>query len=61
MINALKTSRLLGIKTILITGENCPDHGFIDHIVKLPSIDTSIIQTYTQIMYHLICLQFEDI
>ena len=59
VINALKESYKNDIKSILISGINCPDYDFVNHIIRLPSNDTSIIQTLTQIKYHLICQQFE--
>tara|TARA_Y100000589_G_C27172207_1_gene637190 strand:- start:1651 stop:2217 length:567 start_codon:yes stop_codon:yes gene_type:complete len=59
VLNALKLSNSLNIQTFLITGKNCPNYEFINHIVKLPSDETSIIQTLTQVMYHLVCLKLE--
>lgn len=61
VLNGLKKSNSLGIETFLISGEDCPAHEFVDHIIRLPSVETSIIQTYTQIMYHLICIQLDDL
>ncbi len=61
VLNGLKKSNLLGIETFLISGENCPEYNYVDHIIRLPSSETSIIQTYTQIMYHLICIQLEHL
>ena len=61
VLNALKKSNLLGIETFLISGRNCPKYDYVDHIIRLPSEETSIIQTYTQIMYHLICIQLEHL
>ena len=61
ILNGLKKSKLLGIETFLISGKNCPEYDYVDHVIRLPSDDTSIIQTYTQIMYHLICIQLEQL
>ena len=52
VINALKLSNSLDIKTVLISGEKCPEHDFVNKIFRVPSDETSIIQTVTQIMYH---------
>lgn len=61
VLNALKISNNLNIKTILIAGEKCPDYGFVNKIFKVPSAETSIIQTVTQIMYHSICNELEKV
>ena len=61
VLNALKFSNKLGIKTILISGQNSPEYDFVDKLISLPSKDTSLIQTYTQIMYHLICMHLEGL
>ena len=61
VLNGLKKSNLLGLETFLITGKKCPEYDYVDHIIRLPSDETSIVQTYTQIMYHLICIQLEQL
>ncbi len=61
VINALKLSNELNIKTVLISGENCPQHEFVNKIYRVPSSETSIIQTVTQIMYHSICNNLEKV
>ena len=61
VINALKLSNDLNIKTVLITGEKCPQHDFVNKIFRVPSSETSIIQTVTQIMYHSICNELEKV
>ena len=61
VLKALQSSKTLGIKTILISGLKSPEYDFTDEIVRLPSSDTSIIQTYTQIMYHLVCIHLESL
>tara|TARA_B100000242_G_scaffold256093_1_gene199359 strand:- start:379 stop:948 length:570 start_codon:yes stop_codon:yes gene_type:complete len=61
VVNALKLSNNLNIKTILIAGEKCPDYDFVHRIFKVPSAETSIIQTVTQIMYHSICNELEKV
>ena len=59
VLKALEISKKLQIKTFLITGKDCPTYNFIDEIVRLPSNETSVVQTLTQVMYHLICLKLE--
>ena len=59
IIEALKLSNDLNIKTVLITGEKCPKYDFVNTIFRVPSSETSIIQTVTQIMYHSICNELE--
>ena len=61
VLNALKLSNSLDIKTVLISGENCPEHDFVNKIFRVPSDETSIIQTVTQIMYHSICNELEKV
>ena len=59
VLDALEYSNKSLIKTFLITGKDCPDYKFVDEIIRLPSNETSIIQTLTQVMYHLVCLKLE--
>ena len=61
VIEALKLSNDLNIKTVLITGEGCPQYNFVQTIFRVPSSETSIIQTVTQIMYHSICNELEKV
>ena len=61
IIEALKLSNDLNIKTVLITGKKCPNYDFVNTIFKVPSSETSIIQTVTQIMYHSICNELERV
>ncbi|KGF91979.1 MULTISPECIES: D-sedoheptulose-7-phosphate isomerase [Prochlorococcus] len=61
VLNALKLSNSLDIKTVLISGERCPEHDFVKKIFRIPSVETSIIQTVTQIMYHSICNTLEKV
>ena len=61
VVRGLQKSNSLGIYNILISGINCPIYNFVDKTIRLPSSDTSIIQTFTQIMYHLICMHLEDL
>ena len=61
VINALKVSNSLNIKTVLISGEKCPAYDFVQKIFRIPSAETSIIQTVTQIMYHSICNEIEKV
>lgn len=61
VLNALKLSNNLNIKTVLISGERCPNYDFVKKIYRAPSAETSIIQTVTQIMYHSICNELEKL
>ena len=61
VLRGLTKSNSLGIHNILISGINCPKYDFVDKTVRLPSSDTSIVQTFTQIMYHLICISLEEL
>ena len=59
VLTGLKLSHSLGHKTILITGANSPEYCFVDHLVRLPSASTALIQTLTQIFYHAVCYEVE--
>ena len=61
VIKALELSNNFNIKTVLITGERCPHYEFVQTIFRVPSSETSIIQTVTQIMYHSICNELEKL
>ena len=61
VIKALKISNKFDIKTVLISGEKCPKYDFVNKIYRIPSAETSIIQTVTQIMYHSICNELEKL
>ncbi len=61
VIEALKLSNQKNIKTVLISGEKCPKYDFVDKVFRIPSTETSIIQTVTQIMYHSICNELEKV
>ncbi len=60
ILQGLQASASLGIQTILITGNQCPNYDYVNNILRLPSNDTSIVQTLTQVMYHLICIRIES-
>ena len=59
VLEGLKESEKYGAKTFLITGIDCPQYDYVTEIIRLPSSETSVIQTLTQVMYHLICLKLE--
>ncbi len=56
---ALKKANMLGITTCLISGIKESKLDFIDFSVEIPSKETEIIQTITQIIYHSICQRLE--
>ena len=60
VLKGLEISNSYGISNFLITGKDCPEHSFIKNIIRLPSNDTSIVQTLSQVMYHLICVKLEE-
>ena len=53
--NALITASTFGAKTIFITGNNAPQLKGVTSHIRLPSVETPIIQTLTQILYHNVC------
>ena len=58
--NALTTASNLGAKTVFITGNNAPPLKGVTSHIRLPSVDTPIIQTLTQILYHNVCELIEQ-
>ena len=59
VINGLKKARELGITNCLIAGSNYQEKNFIDFVIKIPSTNTAIIQTVSQVIYHSICEELE--
>tara|TARA_B100000212_G_C27215326_1_gene464815 strand:+ start:196 stop:753 length:558 start_codon:yes stop_codon:yes gene_type:complete len=59
VINGLIKAEELGIKTCLISGELLEKKSKIDFSIEIPSKDTEIIQTITQVIYHAICQEIE--
>jgi len=60
VISALNYSKQIGLKTILFCGDHEIDNTNIDLIIKIPSKNTAIIQTITQMLYHSICQNLEE-
>ena len=59
--NAFKTARVMGIKTILLTGENCGIcEKYADILLKVPANETYIIQEYHLPVYHALCSMIEE-
>jgi len=54
VLNGLDNAKNYGAKTILISGSGCPIRPYSLH-VTLPSTNTAVIQTLTQIFYHSVC------
>lgn len=59
VLNGLRKAEEFGIKTCLISGELTDKIPKIDFSIEIPSRDTEIIQTITQVIYHAICQQIE--
>ena len=55
ILDSLRTLKNLTIKSLLISGSKAPDNKYADLHVKMPSEDTAVIQTMTQILYHYVC------
>ena len=55
ILDALKTLKRLKIKSLLITGRSAPNNQYADIHLRMPSEDTAVIQTMTQILYHHVC------
>jgi D-sedoheptulose 7-phosphate isomerase len=56
----LDSAASFGAKTILITGSAAPIHHGLDHIIRLPSVETPTIQTLSQMLYHEACGYLEN-
>ena len=59
VLMALKKANMLGIATCLISGIKERNLEYIDFSIEIPSKETDIIQTITQIIYHSICQEPE--
>lgn len=59
VLNALTTAREKGAKTILMTGKS-PAENDADHLIKVPSGVTTLIQEVHITMAHIICTIVED-
>lgn len=60
VLYGLNTASKLGANTILITGSTAPSYAEIDHVVRVPSTETPVIQSLTQMLYHEVCANLED-
>ena len=60
VLYGLNTASHLGANTILITGSGSPLHPEIDLVVRVPSTETPVIQSFTQMLYHEVCACLED-
>ena len=59
VINGLKKAKELGITNCIICGSNYQEKNFIEFVIKIPSTNTAIIQTVSQVVYHSICEELE--
>ena len=60
VLNALNTANKLGAHSVLISGSSCDIISSYDLHIRLPSTDTPIIQTLTQMLYHEVCEHLEE-
>lgn len=59
--NAFKAAKVMGIRTILLTGEKCGIcEKYADILLKVPSSETYIIQEYHLPVYHTLCSMIEE-
>ncbi len=59
VLKALEKANKLEIKTCLISGIIDKKNSYIDLSIEIPSKDTPIIQTITQVIYHSVCNELE--
>ena len=57
VLEALSFAKTIGIKPILVTGNNVTD---IEYSIKIPSSDTSIIQNMYMFLFHMLCLDVDE-
>ena len=57
---ALRSSRKLGMLSILLTGDHELDSSLVDFCLKMPSKDTARIQELHLLSWHLICDLLEE-
>ena len=55
VLDALKVAREIGLRTVLLSGEQCPDAPFVDICLKVPTGDTARIQELHLLTWHLMC------
>ena len=60
VLDGLNYSKKIGLKTILICGDQTINDKNIDITLKIPSKNTATIQTVTQVLYHSICELLEE-
>jgi len=61
VVNAVKTAKAFGIKTLCLTGsKNCVLDDFADCIIKVPETETYKIQELHLPVYHYLCLETEN-
>ena len=53
--SALATASELSITSVLLTGSSSLQPPFVDHLISFPTSNTALIQTYSQIFYHVVC------
>lgn len=59
--NALKTAKVMGISTILLTGQKCGIcEKYADFKIKVPACETYRIQEYHLPVYHTLCSMIEE-
>ncbi len=60
VLSALAKSSEMGAKTVLISGSASDSYFNFDLHVSLPSSETPIVQTLTQMLYHEVCQHLEE-
>ena len=60
VISALNKANSLAIPTCLISGLKDSKIQYLDFSIEIPSKETEIIQTITQVIYHSICQELEN-
>ena len=59
VLNGLGLAQKYGMRTILISGNGTNKNGQVKMHVQLPSMDTPVIQSMTQMLYHGVCEYLE--
>ncbi len=61
VLSGLQRAKEFDARTCLIAGENAKENSFIDLLLKIPSKNTGTIQSVTQVIYHSVCEELEDL
>jgi len=61
VLEGLRAGRLLGARTVAITGMRGLDESLADIELRIPSSDTQVVQSLTLLVLHAICEDIEDV